>query len=273
MIMKRFSFLLLLITLLVSCNSSKIDEKATVDSSSNDKLALTKESITYRDNRFRDSGIDFVAFGTYPSWILMIDKTKKILSFQLEGEEKVNLSLESIEYIDIMELHAANDSINIEMTLMEQHCIDYNTSEIMPLKVHLEFNGKAFNGCGKNLRQHDQEPITVDVRINDIWALEAVDAKTLDFSNKSFYRPTLEIHLNKMIARGLTGCNNFQASFIVDGNNIEFPPFNMTQKFCEGYETIFVKGISRTASYKIENMKLFFFDKEGKEVLRFKKVD
>ena len=110
-------------------------------------------------------------------------------------------------------------------------------------------------------------------RLNDIWALVAVDGESLDYKTNEYKQITLEIKLKDSIALGMTGCNNFQAKVIIDGYKISFPPFPMTQKFCPGYENVFVKGIGNTASYKIEGLKLYFYDKEGKEVLQFKKVD
>jgi heat shock protein HslJ len=109
--------------------------------------------------------------------------------------------------------------------------------------------------------------------LNDIWALVSIDAKELDFSDTNIYRPVLEIKLNDSIVIGNTGCNNFQAKMILDGNKISFPPFPMTRRYCPGYENVFVEGISNTASYKIKGLQLFFYDKEGNEVLGFKKVD
>jgi len=110
-------------------------------------------------------------------------------------------------------------------------------------------------------------------QLNDIWALVSIDAKELDFSDTNIYRPVLEIKLKDSTALGNTGCNNFQAKMILDGNKISFPPFPMTRRYCPGYENVFVEGISKTASYKIKGLQLFFYDKEGNEVLGFKKVD
>jgi len=126
----------------------------------------------------------------------------------------------------------------------------------------------------KSTQTNEQKTeVIATTQLNDIWALVSVDAKELDFSDKNIYRPTLEIKLKDSTVFGNTGCNNFQAKMILDGDKISFPPFPMTRKFCPGYENAFVNGISNTASYKLDGLQLFFYDKDGNEVLGFKKVD
>jgi len=114
---------------------------------------------------------------------------------------------------------------------------------------------------------------TASSQLNDIWVLVAANGEALDFSDTTIYQPYMELHLSDSTAIGNTNCNNFRAKFILDDNKISFPPFAMTQMFCPGYENVFVQGIIVTASYKREGLNLFFYDKDGKEVLRFKKVD
>jgi len=145
------------------------------------------------------------------------------------------------------------------------------SGEVLQYKVFVEFDGVKLNGYGKDLRQADGDTQFIPTQLNDIWALEAVDEKKLDFSDSSFFKPMLEINLNDMIAIGTTGCNNFQADIIIEGDSINFPPFMMTQMFCPGYEGIFVNGINKTATYKLQESILLLYDKDGKEVLRFKK--
>lgn len=126
----------------------------------------------------------------------------------------------------------------------------------------------------KNAQVEDQQTTKLAInRLNDVWALVAANGKDLDFSDTTIYQPSLELHLKDSMAIGNTNCNNFQAKFILDGDKISFPPFVMTQMFCPGYENVFVKGIMATATYKLDDLKLFFYDKDGNEVLGFKKVD
>jgi len=130
------------------------------------------------------------------------------------------------------------------------------------------------SSCGsqKQLQENTNTELS-SIQLNDIWALVAVDGKDLDFSDTLIYQPALELHLKDSMAIGTTDCNNFRTKMKLNGDRISFPPFPMTMRYCPGYENVFVKGIGNTASYRIEGLKLYFYDKDGKEVLRFKKVD
>ena len=267
--MKKFQILLPFILLFFSCSTTKTTENG----SAVDDTQKAKERIENRDDFLRENGADFIAFGSNPSWVLSINKVDKTLEIEIHGKGKRIVSLESLEYIDIMNIKIDNSDLDLNMTSMEQTCIDNVSGEVMPLKVTLEIDGKTFSGCGKELRNANSTMKVIPAQLNDIWALEAVDGKDLDFSNKDLFRPMLELKISNLTAIGTTGCNNFQAKFILEGDKISFPPFMMTQMYCEGYENVFVKGITTTASYKLEELKLYFYDKDGKEVLRFKKVD
>ena len=268
MSMKRFRTLLPMLIFLISCGTTKTPSKETPA----DNSPMVKTQIEKRDQQLRESGADFVAFGYHPKWTLTINEVEKSLNFKIEGQEALNISLKSLDYIDIHNLSVEDEQNSLVLFSHEQRCYSTDWQESMPYTVDIELNGNHFNGCGKKLRDNDSI-VFIPAQLNDIWAMEAVDGKHINFVGKTVYRPTLEINLKKMIAIGLTGCNNFQADVIIDGNKIEFPPFNMTLKYCKGYENVFVKAINHTASYKLEGTELFFFDKEGNEVLRLKKVD
>jgi len=266
--MKKPALFIPILLFLISCGTTKTPSKeAPTDNSPKAKI-----QIEQRDRQLRDSGADFVAFGYHPKWTLTINEVDKNLSFKIEGQEALNISLKSLDYIDIHNLSVEDEHNSLVLFSQEQRCYCTDWQESMPYTVDVELNGVHFNGCGKKLG--DSEKIVfIPAQLNDIWAMEAVDGKEIDFVDKTVYRPTLEINLKKMTARGLTGCNNFQADVIIDGNKINFPSFPMTQKYCEGYENVFVKAITLTVSYKIEGTELYFYDKEGNEVLRLKKVD
>ncbi len=271
--MKQFIRLLPVFLLMISCGTTEVTKDVSSTDEASKQLKIVSEQIENRDKQLRETGVDFVAYGSEPFWILKIDKVKKSLSIEIMGKETQNISLASMEYIDIMNLQIQNSKADIQITSQEMSCIDPASGEVLPYKVIIQIDGDSYSGCGKDLRTSNVELKVIPTQLNDIWALVAVDGKELDFSDKSIFRPMLEIHLKDMKAIGTTGCNNFQADAIIGCEKISFPSFPMTQKYCPGYEAVFVKGITETATYKLENMKLQFFNKEGKEVLRFKKVD
>ena len=115
-------------------------------------------------------------------------------------------------------------------------------------------------------------------RIHDIWALEAIDGKTVERPNDNdrMQIPSIEINLTEMRIMGTDGCNNFHGSIKnIEEDELKLGPIAATMKMCYNIEipNKFNVAINKVDTYKIENLKLYFFDENGKELLRFKKVD
>jgi heat shock protein HslJ len=115
-------------------------------------------------------------------------------------------------------------------------------------------------------------------RIHDIWALEAIDGKTLERPNENdrMQIPSIEINLTEMRIMGTDGCNNFNGSIKnIEEDELNFGPIAATMKMCYNMEipNKFNVAINKVGTYKIKNLKLYFFDEKGTELLRFKKVD
>ena len=115
-------------------------------------------------------------------------------------------------------------------------------------------------------------------RINDIWALEAIKGEpvALQELNDKMETPAIEIQLSDMRIMGSDGCNRFQGQITgLDEEKIIFGPLAGTMKMCMNMEIPdnFNKSMNQVKKYKVENLKLYFFDKNGTETLRFKKVD
>lgn len=73
---------------------------------------------------------------------------------------------------------------------------------------------------------------------------------------------------------GVAFCNNYQGTYVIDGNNISFGPVATTQKACTGqsmtFETKYLTSLSNTTKYKIENDNLYLNNDKGKTLLLFK---
>lgn len=115
-------------------------------------------------------------------------------------------------------------------------------------------------------------------RIHDIWALEAIDGKTVERPNDNdrMQIPSIEINLTEMRIMGTDGCNNFHGSIkSIEEDELKLGPIAATMKMCYNMEipNKFNVAINKVGTYKIENLKLYFFDEKGTELLRFKKVD
>lgn len=110
------------------------------------------------------------------------------------------------------------------------------------------------------------------VLLNDIWVLETlnkIEAGSL-FAGE---RPRLEFHdVDKKIF-GFGGCNQINGSYQIEGNQISIAPLASTRMACRGVdEALFLETIPQVTSYKIINLKLYFFAGSA-EKARFKKVD
>lgn len=115
-------------------------------------------------------------------------------------------------------------------------------------------------------------------RIHDIWALEAIDGKTVERPNENdrMQIPSIEINLTDMRIMGTDGCNNFHGSIKnIEADELKFGPLAATMKMCPDMEIPgkFNATLNKVGKFRIENLKLYFFDEKGTELLRFKKVD
>jgi heat shock protein HslJ len=115
-------------------------------------------------------------------------------------------------------------------------------------------------------------------RIHDIWALEAIDGQIVEKpdENDRMQIPSIEVNITEMRIMGTDGCNNFFGPVKnIDEDELKFGPLGSTMKMCFNMDipNKFNVAINKVSSYKIETLKLYFFDEKGSELLRFKKVD
>jgi len=115
-------------------------------------------------------------------------------------------------------------------------------------------------------------------RIHDIWVLEAIEDKTVEKPNENdrMKSPSIEINLTEMRIMGTDGCNNFHGSIKNIGEDeLKFGPIATTMMMCPEMEVPnkFNMAINKISKYKIENLKLYFYDENGADLLRFRKVD
>jgi len=114
--------------------------------------------------------------------------------------------------------------------------------------------------------------------IHDIWALEAIEGVLIPkpVENEKFQTPVLEINVTEMKVMGSDGCNRIAGAInLLDGEKLEFGTMAATRMMCNNMEIAdkFNAALAKVKKYKIEELKLFFFDEKGAEVLLFRKVD
>lgn len=112
-------------------------------------------------------------------------------------------------------------------------------------------------------------------RLHDIWVLEKLGLSET-FKENNSKQAHIEINLTKNKFFGNDGCNNIMGGLKrVDAANLEFGIIAGTKMACPDMQNSykFTQALGETKTYKIEGLKLFFFDMDGKVLLQFKKVD
>jgi heat shock protein HslJ len=132
----------------------------------------------------------------------------------------------------------------------------------------------TLNTCENN----SSEKIDNKIRLNDIWALKAIEDEMIDISELSgFQKQTvLEIHLKEMKIYGNDGCNNMFGSIeSLDEKNIVFGAVGGTKMACPNMElsSKYNSVLVETKTYKLDDLNLYFYDADGNELLKYQKVD
>ncbi len=115
----------------------------------------------------------------------------------------------------------------------------------------------------------------LSLRINDIWVLTHIEGQEFH-GNAGNEPPYLELHVADGRFMGKDGCNRFQG--IIEDLGIStliLGPAAGTKMHCpdDQISPQFRSLLAQVNGYKIEHMQLRLQNKEGSELLRFKKVD
>jgi len=113
------------------------------------------------------------------------------------------------------------------------------------------------------------------LRLHDIWVLETILGQELELKDDQKH-PRIEINLKDMRVMGNDGCNNLFGDIKkIDAKNLVFGVLAGTRMACINMEIPdkFNPQMSHVKSYKIENLKLYLYDQDGDELLRFQKTD
>jgi len=111
------------------------------------------------------------------------------------------------------------------------------------------------------------------VHLKDNWVLASMNGGPL---NKMVVLPTLNFDLNEMRISGNGGCNLYSAEIEgLTSKKIQIKQGLATLKACinENIEDEYNKILSETEAYKVKDEVLSFYDKSGKEILSFIKVN
>lgn len=113
----------------------------------------------------------------------------------------------------------------------------------------------------------------VNRNLHDVWVAVRIDGNPI---NRMAAVPRMEINLTEMRVSGNDGCNEYTGKINeATAKSLEFGNLAVTKKMCMNMETAdkFNKAMSQVASYQLNGLNLTFFDKNGKELVTFLKID
>jgi len=219
-------------------------------------------------------GVDFFAIGNEPFWSLNLDFDNK---FHFEALAGISLTTPSIAAKSMLNTKIASYSVTtesgaLEIEIRKESCQDGMSGQLFDFTVSAKVNKGDnpdfinYSGCGT---------YTFDLKLHDIWILEAIDGKTYADSDFTSGLPRLEIFTEEQRFGGKDGCNILTGNIETSANTIVFKDVISTKMACRDNtksdlyrETI----LENSFSFLVKNNRLILSDREG-ERLRFKKID
>ena len=110
--------------------------------------------------------------------------------------------------------------------------------------------------------------------LHHIWALQNMEEESLPTDIAQV--PTLEIFVEEKKVLGNDGCNSISGAIkTLSDTELIFGNLISTKKACPNmaFSSRYNSVLNQVTKYKIEKLNLILFSIEGKELLRFRKVD
>jgi len=219
-------------------------------------------------------GVDFFAIGNEPFWTLNLDFDDK---FHFEALAAISLTTPPIAAQSMLNTEKANYSITtesgaLEIEIRKENCQDGMSGQLFDYAVSVSVNDGTnpdftnYSGCGT---------YTFDLKLHDIWILEAIDGKVYTDSDFSSGLPRLEIFTEEQRFGGKDGCNILTGNIETSANTIAFKDAISTKMACRNntQSDLYRETILETPfSFTVKNGHLLLSDSTG-ERLRFKKID
>ena len=259
--MKTLFFTLFIAIILMGCNQSSKNENT---ASTIDSLTLNNANPVNANNPVLpaedvspqvDENTDFFAAGSTPSWRLEID-LEKAVHFKTDSTD-MTMSIEkptrsadgnTTRY----QVKNGNDELIIE--LQKKECINELSGERSDYGVSITAKGsnnKTYNGCGRYVSYY---------RLNDVWALEAVNNRFINPADFSRGTPYMQLNIPDKTMRGFAGCNGMSGNFTVTAKTINFGKLATAKSPCPSIdiENKFLKYFSgQSVPYELRGGKLF----------------
>ncbi|GAB2578341.1 META domain-containing protein [Spirosoma areae] len=225
--------------------------------------------------RYLKTGDELVAIGSEPTWSLTVNPSKGTVRFSVLNGDSTNTAVPerqtdtdgTFRYRARSNVSTA-DSGQLNVVFRPDSCVDNLSGQQYDYRVHVNFRGKNYVGCGASLRQ-----LTL---LQDNWVLTEFQGRPVAATDPKNELPHLEISLTEGRVAGSTGCNRLTGTVKADTRSILFGPLVTTKIACSGdvgeRERNFLNDLRTPLAYQVGDLKLTLL-RGGKPIMVFKKVD
>lgn len=160
----RNLFLLLLITLAVSCEQKQKSDQQTQEVATDtivpaDTMIEVNSNIPERWQQKAAAGIDFIATGNEPFWSIEMDEEKFIRYSTPDGVELTTRPVKAVNIDAATKLYKAETEMGkLELQIMNKTCINDMSGDSSAYTVHVTIKLKkdekprVLHGCGISLK-------------------------------------------------------------------------------------------------------------------------
>ncbi|CAM4103108.1 META domain-containing protein [Flavobacterium antarcticum] len=254
---------------------------------SNTKIAADQSSLTYTLVKALDKTKD-TRIALQGDWTL--NKIRGVVLKESDEIPHVNIDLTKNRFsgnngcnsFSGVIYNVTSDKLLFENTSTTlRDCMDMPLTDAFDIAVkdiyvyQVEHNILSFcNKANEEVLSFTKKSLsTPDMRIHDIYVAVKIRGEAIGQREEM---PRFEINLNTMEIFGNNGCNAFNGKITsVTERNITFGGMAMTRMMCQDMVLPgkFDQALQQTASYKFEDLHFTMFDKDGKELITFLKVD
>lgn len=271
----RYSWVFIVLMLLVGCSSSKKTDKNKQLKTS--EIFSSPESegggLDFLQRKFQND-IQFYAVGNEPFWSLDIN-TNLFIRFNIMDSMSMNLPAVKPILSDNGQTLVYYTKLQQQQLIIEAdpvECIDNMSGQVFSHTISIE----AIDGTIKNVYVKGCGMYVPDFRLNDKFMLAAINGREIDISVFGKNPPNIVFDFEEMRVSGSSGCNGYGGQFKFKGQQeISIGVLQSTLKACDNMDietkmySILQNG---TFSFDISNsgtLKLY----NGADVLVFRRAD
>ena len=237
-----FIFSILISICFLSCtNTQKTNKSITTN--------IEQQNTEKKNTTLLNAGVDFIANGDSPTtWELTLNYEDSI-RFKTNDGIALTFATNKCNRTETpvgIKFYTTIKKETIEINIFTNLCDKKRKTQI----VTVQYIGKTYTGCGSYLKNS---------ALNNKWILYKIRGKFVEDYKTT---PTLLIDIDKNICKGNDGCNNLNASIIVQGDKIIFNEIKFSKNTCSDndFTTILKKQMSnQIANYFFKDGKLYLY--------------